>query len=278
MSFFNKHKVYRRVPRGTSKTVTGKQPIKIRWIDINKGDEKFPNYRSRLVAKEINRCKSSDMYAATPPLESIKFIISMAASTDGKQNSNIKLMVNDVKRAYFYAPSRRRVFIELPEEDYQEGDEEFEGELDYSMYGTRDAAQNWENKYSDVMINKLGFTQGKASPCHFFHIARGLRTVVHGDDFLTAGDDKELKWMKAKLEQEFDIKTKVLSGESSDEKEVTVLNRIIRWTSAGYEYEADARHAVLIIRSLGLELGKGVVTPGTEAEKDKEGRDNVNEE
>ena len=81
---FRKHKVYRRVPRGTSYAVSGKQPKKIRWIDINKGDEKSPNYRPRLVAKEINRCKSLDMYAATPPLESIKFIISMAASTKSK--------------------------------------------------------------------------------------------------------------------------------------------------------------------------------------------------
>ena len=52
----------------------------------------------------------------------------------------------DVRRAYFYAPAQRRVFVELPPEDYQAGDEHMCGLLQYSFYGTRDAAQNWEEE------------------------------------------------------------------------------------------------------------------------------------
>ena len=33
---------------------TGKAPITVRWIDINKGDQTNANYRSRFVAREIN--------------------------------------------------------------------------------------------------------------------------------------------------------------------------------------------------------------------------------
>ena len=51
IQYFKKHCVYKRVQKGTSVTVTGKIPIKTRWIDINKGDDTTPNYRSRLVAK-----------------------------------------------------------------------------------------------------------------------------------------------------------------------------------------------------------------------------------
>ena len=50
--------------------VSGKQPVGSRWIDINKGDEDNPNYRSRLVAKEIRRGPNKEMFAATLPLES----------------------------------------------------------------------------------------------------------------------------------------------------------------------------------------------------------------
>ena len=32
---------------------TGKAPIRVRWLDINKGDEANKEYRSRLVAQEI---------------------------------------------------------------------------------------------------------------------------------------------------------------------------------------------------------------------------------
>ena len=45
-----------------------------------------------------------------------------------------------MRRAYFYAPARRKVFVELPPED-QPGDEQMCGLLRYSLYGTRDAAQ-----------------------------------------------------------------------------------------------------------------------------------------
>ena len=51
---------------------TGKAPIKVRRIDINKGDAKDPNYRSRSVAKEIDTCKKNELFAATPPLEHLK--------------------------------------------------------------------------------------------------------------------------------------------------------------------------------------------------------------
>ena len=46
---------------------TGKAPIAIRWIDINKGDGLRPNYRSRLVAKEYRTDVRPELYAATPP-------------------------------------------------------------------------------------------------------------------------------------------------------------------------------------------------------------------
>ena len=66
------------------------------------------------------------------------------------------------------------------------------GELNISMYGTRGAAQTWGEEYTDKFL-KLGFAQGKASPCTFYHASRGLRTYVRGDDFVTVGEDRGLK-------------------------------------------------------------------------------------
>ncbi len=40
----------------------GRGPVGVKWVDANKGDEEKPDYRCRLVAKEIKRGK-----AATPP-------------------------------------------------------------------------------------------------------------------------------------------------------------------------------------------------------------------
>ena len=54
----------------------------------------------------------------------------------------------DVKRAYFYAAARREIYIEIPMEDWQPGDADKVAKLNFSFYGTRDAAQNWAEEYT----------------------------------------------------------------------------------------------------------------------------------
>ena len=63
---FGKHKVYFKVPLAKCVAETGKKPLGIRWVDVNKGDGRNPEYRSRLVAKEIKMDKQFDMFAALP--------------------------------------------------------------------------------------------------------------------------------------------------------------------------------------------------------------------
>ena len=172
-------------------------------------------------------------------------------------------MVNDVSRAFFCAPARRQVFVEIAEEDKDHRD--MVGELNYSMYGTRDAAQNWGEECADTM-KAIGFEQGKASPCTFFHKGRGIRTYIHGDDFVSVAKDADLKWLKTEIEKKYELKTQVLGPNKPDLQEVKVLNRISRWTTGGIKYEADPRHAELIIKDLGLSKVNGVSTPGTKEE------------
>ena len=62
-----KMNLYRKVPTAECHRCTGKAPLMVRMLDINKGDEEKPNYRSRLVAREINTHKREDLFAATPP-------------------------------------------------------------------------------------------------------------------------------------------------------------------------------------------------------------------
>ena len=111
----------------------------------------------------------------------------------------------DVRRAYFYAPVQRPVFIEIPAEDRMPGDEDMVGELDFSLYGTRDAAQNWESAYSTFMEG-IGFAKGRASPCIFRHSKRDLRVVVHGDDFTILGYEEDLDWFREHITRRFEVK------------------------------------------------------------------------
>ncbi len=51
MEEFRKCGVYEKVPIEEAIKNTGKQPIGVRWVDVNKGDDIHPEVRSRLVAK-----------------------------------------------------------------------------------------------------------------------------------------------------------------------------------------------------------------------------------
>ena len=72
------------------------------------------------------------------------------------------------------------------EEDKTDEDRENDmvGKLQMSLYGTRDAAANFQAEAKEFM-RSIGFRQGKYNPCTFWHKERGLRTLVHGDDFVT---------------------------------------------------------------------------------------------
>ena len=85
------------------------------------------------------------------------------------------------------------------------------GKLDKAMYGTRDAAQNWERQYEQVRIG-LGFTQGKSSPCVFLHSERDIRTVVHGDDFSGSAVESVCVWCEQLMKANFLCKRKALLG------------------------------------------------------------------
>ena len=72
--------------------------------------------------------------------------------------------------------------------------------------------------------------------------------------------------MKHELEKSYEIKTQLLGPGKEDLQQVRVLNRILTWGPNGISYEADPRHAEIVIKELGLTEAKGVFTPGTKEE------------
>ena len=258
ISYFRDMRVYDKVPIQECWDVTGADPITTRWVDINKGDILCPNYRSRLVAREFNTHTTDrpEWYAATPPGETLRLMLSLLASSRGA-----KLMYADVSRAYFYAPAVRAVYVKLPAEDIEKGDEGMVGRLKMSMYGTRDAAANWSAEYGSTLL-AAGYRQGKASPCIFHNESSNTTIMVHGDDFVGVGQPEELARLRRALEEKYKLKVEMLSGEKGDVQEVKILNKIVRWTNAGVELEADPRHAEIVIRELGLENATASKVPG----------------
>lgn len=106
MQYVREFSVYDKVTLKECRNKTGKGTIAVRWVDINKGDDVNPDYRSRLVAKEIKRDKCLDLFAATPPLEALEMLLCFAM-TEGigyqkrQRDKGHKIEVIDIKRVLF---------------------------------------------------------------------------------------------------------------------------------------------------------------------------------
>ena len=216
------------------------------------------------------------IFAATLPLEALRMIVSEAATEEEGDDEEKVIMLNDVARAFFEAMATRDLCVEIPAEDKTKTDEEDDNValLEKSLYGTRDAALNFQQEVKRFM-RSTGFHVGGYNVCTYNHPGRKMKTMVHGDDFVTVGKRRDVKWLESKMKERFEIKTTIIGNGKEDCKEGKVLNRIIRRNESGWEYEADQRHAELIVKTLKLEESKSVSTAG---EDEKEWLVEENEE
>ena len=97
---------------------------------------------------------------------------------------------------------------------------------------------------------------------NFRHIKRDIKLTVHGDDFLVVADQEQLHWLKKKMQEEYEIKFQVISPEKHLSQDVKILNRTLRWTQVGMEYEADLKHAGVIVKETETANMKKRKTPG----------------
>ena len=107
--------------------------------------------------------------------------------------------------------------------------------------------------FAAKLVNEAGFVKGRAVSSVFYHPVTGVRLVVWGDDFTFLGYEADLKEVLDRMGKWYVIKLRgVLGPDSEDMKEIRILNRMVRWKSEGIEYEADDKHAKVIVEGLNL--------------------------
>ena len=249
---------------------SGQKIVSVKWVDTNKGTDEQPMIRSRLVARDFREADKDreDLFAATPPWELKRLLMSQAANRGKGQRKKILLI--DVKKAHLNPECKEDVYVELPMEAGAGSDEI--GKLKHWLYGFRPAAAAWENHYADK-LQSAKFVRGVATPVSFYNKDRDISLVVHGDDFTFVGEASSLDWIEKLMKQWFEVKVRARLGpDIGDDKEATLLGRIIRWNSWGVSCEADPKHRNMVMEALGLEeSSKSLVAPGTkEDDKDDE--------
>ena len=130
----------------------------------------------------------------------------------------------------------------MPEDAITDEDRRWDnvGNLCMSLYGTRDAAMNWQEEVAREM-QKWEFRRGRYNPCLYWNEGLQLMALVHGDDFVTAGSLTAAAKFKGLLQSRFEIKTQVVGsptpslrtrpgdgGELQVVPEGRGLNRVIR--------------------------------------------------
>ena len=272
LEYFAPKGVWIKRPKADAFQKTGRPPVSVRWVDVNKGDDQCPKYRSRLVARQLKATDQSGepFFSPTPPLEALRAVLSLATTSTSEYSPNrnpkhpdrTQVSMVDISRGYFNAKKDPDdlTYVALPNED--KNCQNMCALLARHMYGTRGAADGWQEEYSTTLV-ELGFVQGMSSACVFVQRERGLVCTVHGDDFTTVGGKLSLDWFEEQLKKHYELTVGPRLGPGAqDAKEATILNRVVRWTAEGLEYEADPRQSEKLIHECGMEGSNSVATPG----------------
>lgn len=131
---YSPKRVYAEAPKQRCKGLTWKSPIRFSWIDANKQGDINRTYRSISAATDFKRWAYPDLFTASPPMDALRIIASIAATGKSICGGHRNIMINDLGRAYFAAPSLVPTFVNTCEEYFEEGDEDRCGEQLVAMH------------------------------------------------------------------------------------------------------------------------------------------------
>ena len=91
--------------------------------------------------------------------------------------------------------------------------------------------------------------------------------MFHVDDFLCAGPQANLAWMRHQLKAEYEVDGDILGWKSEEVHVGKFLGRIIRCVPGGLEWEADPKQVESLVDEFGLDHCNGADTPGVKAKQ-----------
>ena len=123
-------------------------------------------------------------------------LLSVYASTSYEKDW--VLAVADVSTAFLYAEMKRRVYIELPEEDRRKEAGAYVGILRKALYGTRDAPQAWQQTFT-CTAKTCGLQESGV------YSTENRHAVTHVDDILRAGQRVKMEAFMKSLQKKYQL-------------------------------------------------------------------------
>ena len=150
----------------------------------------------------------------------------------------------------FFLRGRRPIFIEVPTGDARSQLDGVLTTLVGSLYGPRDAPLIWQDRLR-CRMTLLGFKESLRVRCKFYQETKDVEMVAHDDDIFVVGCSKDVQDVHRGLASTY-------AGPRTRNGEVEYLVRRIVFTENGRENHGDPKHAVILLKEIGMDMCKSV--------------------
>ena len=99
------------------------------------------------------------------------------------------------------------------------------------------------------------------SRCCFHNELCSVKGAVHGDDIFVAGPRQDFFENGATLKKRWETRDEMIGSKSGDQKELRILNRMLRWCKDGLVFAANLRHGQEVVVEPGIEQVEASLVP-----------------
>ncbi|CAK0903822.1 unnamed protein product [Prorocentrum cordatum] len=205
--------------------------------------------RCRFVAMQDAYQARDDAFAGTPLLKFVRLALVLAA-TFGNRMKVYLIGLWNISNAFFHAEMGEDVYAVPP--PGEEGPNVV-WHLRKALYGTRRASKLFQRKVIGTLTDQ-GFIRMLVTVMVFYHVQKGIYTVVHGDDFMAVA--------------KFEVKRSPFVGSAEAGGEATsghFLKRTVSWTEKGFHWESDAKHARTVVEAHGKLPAAREISPASKS-------------
>jgi hypothetical protein len=236
----------------------GANVIDSKWVWKKKLDQyqRVKRFRARLVARGFKQIAGVDFFETFAPVmryKSLLILLSLAAERD------YEVRHLDVPKAFLQATLSEEIFMEQPE-GFHNGDRSQVWKLLKSVYGIRQAPNNWNHDLNRFLLS-LGYRRLQSDPCIYVKKVPGsVRQIMLGvfvDDIIPAYDKAQQSvWLSdlAALKEKYAI-------EDTGDAALVLGIRLTRDRHSRTIRLDHAPYIAKILKEYGMETCNPVATP-----------------
>jgi hypothetical protein len=194
---------------GTWELVTlpkDRKSVGCKWVFRTKRDASghIVRHKARLVAKGYSQVEGVDFnetFAPVAKFTTIRCMLAIGAAMD------LEIHQMDVKTAFLNGELEEDIYMDQPQGFVQDGKEHMVCKLKKSLYGLKQSPRAWY-QHIDMFFSHEGFSRSQAD--HSLYVKQMgeylLIVIIYVDDLIIlASNVRILKWLKSRLEDEFEM-------------------------------------------------------------------------